>query len=320
MPTITSGSSVTLSLAESDSVLVSNAANSEGTITVTRNGQSFTGIGSAIAPATNKFGPPPSSRVVGPFGIQSSVTISCATGSVDYTVTPVGQRVLAQSAIPVILAPNGTVAADGTITLGTALPAIYPNAWVYLPAGAVVGGAAGLYYTTFTSTTVGSVKTNYVSPGSSYTPVIPSTTVAAVGSGSAYTQTTAADVTLANINVPGGLMGTNGALRVITGWTTVNNANAKPIKHLLGGSVFGGAGITLASNAGAELLRVIRNAGVLASQKCIGSSSLASLGAGGGTYTTVNTAVDQPLTFTGQLAVATDFIILEGYNVEVLPG
>ena len=45
-------------------------------------------------------------------------------------------------------------------------------------------------------------------------------------------------------------------------------------------------------------------------------------GAGGvsaGQYGSINTAIDQPLTFTGQLAVATDYIVLEGFTVEVIP-
>ena len=65
--------------------------------------------------------------------------------------------VVARSAIPVILAPNGTIATNGTVTLGTALPLVYASAWVRFPAGAVVGGLAGLYFVKFSSTTVGQV-------------------------------------------------------------------------------------------------------------------------------------------------------------------
>ena len=36
--------------------------------------------------------------------------------------------------------------------------------------------------------------------------------------------------------------------------------------------------------------------------------------------TPVNNLIDQSLLFTGQLAVATDFAVLEGFTVEALPG
>lgn len=97
---------------------------------------------------------------------------------------------LAQSGVPVVLPSSGTITSGGAITLLTALPATYSGgAWIYLPAGAVVGGSAGLYYCLFSSATVGAVKTNYVAAGSTaFTPYIPDgALVAAVGSGSAYT-------------------------------------------------------------------------------------------------------------------------------------
>ena len=150
---------------------------------------------------------------------------------------------LAQTAIPSILVPNGTVATNGAITLGTALSAIYAAAWIYLPAGAVVGGAAGLYYATFSSTTVGQVYTNYVNPAS--TQLIPAisagTPVAAVGSNSAYTTVVATDTPLATIDVPGLLMGANGRIRVTRRESTINNANGKTSKFSFGGSAFGGS-------------------------------------------------------------------------------
>jgi len=230
--------------------------------------------------------------------------------------------VLAQSAIPVILAPNGTVATNGTITLGTALPTIYASAWVYLPAGAVVGGFAGLYFATFSSTTVGVITTTYNSAGGSFTPYIATGTSAAVGSNSAYTQTTASDITLANITVPGGLMGANGVLRTKYLSSLANNVNTKTVKSTFSGTAFSIE--TQTANSSGSVAYEIRNRGVATSQTAFAAGLNAGSGSGftsgGALMTAINTAADQPLAFTGQLAVATDYIVLEGFTVEVLPG
>lgn len=224
---------------------------------------------------------------------------------------------LRQSAIAVILAPNGTVAANGTITLGTALPTIYASAWVYLPAGAVVGGAAGLYYSVFTSTTAGTVYTNFASGATAFTSVIPTVLTAAVGSGSAYTQTTAADVVMANINIPGGSMGANGAVRTTVQFSNNNSAGNKIATYKFAGvtSVSGTFTTTTAvrsqfqtSNRGNQSINV----------------TFPSFGSPFGTtsnpvpYTVANTAVDQTLVISGQIATATDYLILEAITTEII--
>lgn len=55
------------------------------------------------------------------------------------------------------IAPSGTVAADGTITLGTALPAAFAEIALYLPAGAIAGSSEGFYFVEMSSATVGVV-------------------------------------------------------------------------------------------------------------------------------------------------------------------
>jgi len=225
---------------------------------------------------------------------------------------------LKQSAIPVIIAPNGTVAANGTITLVTALPTTYTRAWVRLPASAVVGGLAGLYYATFISTTVGSIKTNFADAASSFTPYIPESPVAAVGSGAAYTQTTAADITLANITVPGGFMGANGSVRSTLVFANNNSANTKTLAYRFASVVNITTSQTTSTGVRTQLQTSNRGSESLnytypSIGSCFGPTSNPP------PYTTVDTSANQSLTLTGQLAVATDYVILEGFTVEVLP-
>lgn len=242
--------------------------------------------------------------------------ISLSTGGVTVPVA----YVLKQSAVPVILAPNGTVATNGTITLGTALPTTYSGgAWVRLPAGAVSGGLAGLYWTVFSSTTVGAVKTNFVDVATAFTPYIPSgTLVAETGSNAAYTQTSASDITLANITVAGGLMGPNGALRVSPKSSWANNANAKTVKVLL--SNFAVASYSVPSTLTSSPILDVRNRGSQSLQIGFATATDRNFGVVAAySYGAIDTGANQPLTFTGQLAVATDYIVLEGFTVEVLP-
>lgn len=248
-----------------------------------------------------------------------------STTTIQGIIAPQGQKVAfpliaAQTGVPVILAPNGTVSAGGVITLGTALATIYAGAWVRLPAGAIVGGAAGLYWTTFSSTTVGAVKTNFVDPVSMmFTPFIPSGSLtSAVGSASAYTQTTGTDVMLCNMQFLGNALGPNGKLRVQRADSTLNNANVKTSKFWLGGTAFGGS-IALASTIGGSILREIQNRGIANSQVSNTASSLTSYGPGSASYTTIDTTQTLTLALSTNIAVATDYVVLENYTFEYIP-
>jgi hypothetical protein len=234
-----------------------------------------------------------------------------------------GPVVLAKSAVPVILVPNGTVATNGTITLGTALLTIYANAWIYLPAGAVVGGLAGLYLCQFSSTTVGQVFTNYfaaANAGPQFVPTVIGNPLLVVGSNSAYTQTTGSNVNLASVLLPAGSMGVNGSLRIHLAHTCNNTAGNKigsiymPSSTLLWTQ-------TMTTTTYYEAQVDVRNRGIQNSQ-IISKAAGFGLGAvawASSQLTAVNTAVDNMILLTGQLATATDALVLEDFSVEVLP-
>lgn len=153
-----------------------------------------------------------------------------ATPGTDYLVSH-QVKVLAQTGIPYIKAPSGTVATNGGVTLGTALPTTYDmGAWVYLPAGAVVSGLAGLYWVVFSSTTVGQVYTNYIDPTVAFDPSTkPSgTLVTATGSNSAYTGL-ATTATFININIPGNTVGEHSHIVFSEEFSYNLNANTKQL-------------------------------------------------------------------------------------------
>lgn len=224
-------------------------------------------------------------------------------------------RILAMSAIPCVLANSGTVATSGTVTLGTALQLTYPQAWLYLPAGAVVGGSAGWYYTIFSSTTVGQVYTAY--RASMTQPLAlgaAATLTAAVGSNSGYTGVTTT-IQMAAAVIPAGLMGTNGAVRLTGYWAHNSSAGAK-----VAGILFGGSTVLTSSQTttlGINLTKTVHNRAAdkqlirVAVDNQIAQSVAPTL-------LSIDTTAEVTASLTGSVAVATDTMVLESFLIELL--
>lgn len=222
--------------------------------------------------------------------------------------------VLGQQGIPCIIAPNGTIATNGTYTAGTALPLIYPRAWCFFPAGAVVGGLAGWYYVTFTSTTVGQVSTTFQAPMGK--PYIPIAAVNAVGSNGAFTQTTATDIVMGSVTVPANALGQFGSVDATFLEAHNNSAGAKTVKLRFGGSTVLSSAAT--TTLGTTLRKRVQNRAT--NQQVI--HAVAETGAAVATSPSllaIDTTADVAADVTGQLATATDYVILEHFSVEVLP-
>ena len=223
-----------------------------------------------------------------------------------------------QAAIPVILPSSGTIT-NGVLSALTALPTAYGGAWMYFPAGASLPSGAGLYWVSSVTTTGGNITTTFASTAVAFTAYIPASPALITSGGAAYTQTTGADITLANITVPGGLMGNNGGLRITRQDSTPNNANSKISFIKLNGATLQLQSIATTSTSQYWQMR-IGNRGVQNSQVANGASvNTFGQSAGPALTSAINTAIDQPCWLTGQLAVATDYIVLEGFTVEVLP-
>lgn len=212
-------------------------------------------------------------------------------------------QILTRSGIPMILPSSGTSNASGQITLTTALPYQPAAAFIYLPVGVITAGsqgtAAGLYAVTFSSTTVCQV-----------------TGTGIVSANTGYTQTTASDLTLATVTVPANSMGINGRVMPTSLWTFPNNANTKTMRVKFGGTTFQSFALTTVSTQRAQC--EIVNRGVANIQI---SANTNNGGYTSGTTATVNGAIDTTadatLLFTGNLSVATDYIILESARTDI---
>lgn len=226
---------------------------------------------------------------------------------------------LAACAIPFVVGtPTGSMANNGAITLGTALPATYASCYLNLPANAIqAGSAAGWYFAQMSSTTVGTVFNNTYTTGLPTIPVSP-TAFVSTGPG-AFTGVVTA-VTGPQITIPAGALGPNGALRTTTLWSALNNANAKTVIASLGGIQILNGGI--ASAGAAQVLSMLYNRGSAAINIAMPPANTTGLGTAGASLSqlAINTALAQTLAISGQLAVATDFLVLEAFMLEVSPG
>lgn len=163
---------------------------------------------------------------------------------------------------------NGsTIAADGTLTLSETLPFTFSGGpmgvWMYFPAGAVVSGAAGLYWTVMTSGTAGTVYTNYYNPATATAwpaaePGGPLT--AAVGSGAAFT-TPVTNITAARCTLPAGTLTPGDVIR----WSLTaigTGAGTKSYTARIGGTQLGSSAPFHSTVVGIEtdiVLRAVSN-------------------------------------------------------------
>lgn len=223
--------------------------------------------------------------------------------------TPAVARRLSASAVAAILPSSGSSNATGQITLTTALAAQpVGTVSIYLPAGVVTAGSqgsgAGLYQATFSSTTVCQLTGTGIVTGNA-----------------AYTQTTN-EVALVTTSIPAGAMGLNGGVRAYASTTNNNSGGNKSIRLRLGGlagtTYYSVVVTTTLSN---QFERGIRNRNSAASQ--VGSNSPTATGAGSSSgalvTSTVDTSASVDLVFSGQLAVATDYLVYEYSEVWLLP-
>jgi len=121
------------------------------------------------------------------------------------------------------------------------------------------------------------------------------------------------ETVIATTVIPGGAMGSNGVLQIISHWSFTNNGNVKTMRIRfadIGGTAF--LSTTGTTGLSTQVFTLIRNRNNVASQNGFAGGATAPVTA------TVNTAVAQNLVFTAQLATGTDTLTLESLLVEVL--
>ena len=243
------------------------------------------------------------------------------TGGVTGLVGPSGETItlvtgLIVTSVPVGIAQSGTVSAGGAITFANAMPNAYAGGiWLYFPAGAINdnAGAAGFYWCVGSSTTVFSVKSNYVAAMG--VPTVPTVTGTAVGSGAGYTGVTSV-VTLISKTLPANSIGDNGLLRGTLSAYNNNSAGTKTVRFALDGTNLGGATSTTATEQSQDI--AFRNAGVKNRNTLQYRNFAASFGMASSLGLTIDTSADKSLVINATLNTATDYCVVSGVTVEVV--
>lgn len=231
---------------------------------------------------------------------------------------------LVNASIPVILPPSQTVLTNGTINFAAASPNIvtfnhiYPNAWIYLPASAVSGGSEGLYYCEFSTAQLCQVYTEYVNPDTTdFSPYVPASKTAAVGSNSAYTTATVAK-TLLSKTIPGNALGTNGVVDMFFAGAPMNSANTKTHQVTFGGSSLCAPTSTTSISFNFKVeLGCAGSASVQFASTSASSATIWGGASGAAVKTTVSTTSDQKLKYAPILANASDYYVLLKFHARM---
>lgn len=232
-------------------------------------------------------------------------------------VSGVASAIILQTGVPAGVAPSGTMADNGAITLGTALLKTYSSGlFLFLPANAIsAGSAAGSYWCVMSSTTVGQVFNNTLSG----IPEVPGSPTAFVTTGpGAFTGATGASRNCGTFVVPGGSMGPRGSVRCNFEWGYTNSVGAKNHIPTFGGTTIVQVNRTTTSHDSTTYR--IKNQGVVTVQNAMNVSEANAASTGGYIPMAINTAADVSLIVGCQTNTATDWIISEACCIEVLPG
>lgn len=269
---------------------------------------------------------------------QAQAALACAYNTAPPTVTPgnfalvqcdsQGNIIISnlksatvtigQSRLPMILPSSGSMGNNGALTLTTALDQAYPNAYFYMPAGAIASGStAGFYYGVMSSTTA---ATLYNNPYTSGTPTIPATPTGFITTGpGAYTQTTGSFITAYSTTLPGGTLGINDEIQAHGNIFYINSAGAKSFELAYGSFVYGLIAPT--TSVIQPFIGGFENTGVtnrqnLTSVSGMNLSTMLSTLANG----TIDSTSNQTLTAALKLSTATDYVMIQSLVIQHVIG
>ena len=238
---------------------------------------------------------------------------------IKFSVAPSAlPQTLGQSHIPFVLVSSGTMGNNGALSGLTAVAVAYPNAYVWMPSGAIsAGSAAGWYYAVFSSTTAATVYNNTYTSG---TPAIPGspTAFATTGPGG-YTQTTGSNIAAYTLVIPGNTIGVNGTLMR---WALITQNATAGIKTLTTSySSYNFSVYAPGNNAPAiGTFAGFSNRGVAGVQVNLPQTNVLGTAAIGPVVGAIDTTASQNLVANLQLATATDTMTLESIVVQLISG
>jgi hypothetical protein len=253
-------------------------------------------------------------------GTSTLADVTATTVAASGKVTELGYNVpytLFQSGVPFIITSSGVMGNNGALSGITALSTTFPQAYIYLPAGAISSGsAAGWYYTVFSSTTAGTVYNNVYTSG---TPTVPASPSAFVTTGpGAFVQTTGFITSInPTVTIPANSMTANGRVEITLTMRGNNTAQQHYVRAYLGGAYF--AQISAFGQASPLTDSfIVQNTGVINSQYW-GWLTGAIGQAASGPITSIDYTIAQGIYFQNSISLVTDTVELISASVKVFP-
>jgi hypothetical protein len=223
-------------------------------------------------------------------------------------------KLFASSGIPFVMPSNGTVNnTSGSVTVGTAFDYVIGSSFTYFPTGALyTSSPSGWYYTNWTAATICTVYSNIYTNG---VPSIPSNPTPLTTVAGSYTQSVGFDVAGPSIVIPGNSMGNNGTIEWARVANNNNSAGTKYYNTYLANAVM--QGLSQTTNPKETGRGSIKNRGRATAQV----SANAAHGDSGNASTIVKSSLDttqnQIVSMSLQLAVATDYAVIESFSFAV---
>lgn len=227
---------------------------------------------------------------------------------------------------PFGIAPSGSVGNNGALTLGTALDQVYTNGlYLDFPAGALyAGSAAGAYWCVMSSTTVGQVYTAFIATsgsagttaGTILRPTSPVALSATTGPG-AYTGVTSA-IYFPGTNIAAGYLGKQGSVEA----RLIGRANTTAGGKTCGASLSNGSANininSISSTSAAQTAQVatLYLADLVNAEVAPQAQDSSAFGVA---FSTLDTSVLTSVQPRLSIAVATDWVICEVFDVRAIP-
>lgn len=161
---------------------------------------------------------------------------------------------------------------------------------------------------------MGTVNNRFASPKSKEPWIFAKSAVAVSHTGNTN------ETTLRTLTLPGGLLGKNDSVEVVTRWSYTNSANNKTVRVRFGGTSMYGVNAT--TTAAAPHTCTISNRNATNSQIANPGTTTGGWGVTSNAMVTsaIDTTADVPLLIQGTLASAAETITLEEYIVTIIPG
>lgn len=192
----------------------------------------------------------------------------------------------------------------------------YAAAYVYLPANAYgASSAAGWYYATFQSATIGTVYTATYTSGTPAVVASPTALTSTVGTFTGNTtQVAGISYTLA-----GNVLGVNGELDLRNLISVSGNTNQKNWVWQYGGATIASGNTSASTTTASACDYSMWNRGVTSAQVSI-SGSACGIGAVSAGTLAVDSTTSHSVTFSVWPGTATDVTVIEAYSIKLTPG